>query len=53
MGKLTEVQLDRILALVREGRSLIEIADDLGVDYLVVSGLKLSGLYSRVSGAGR
>lgn len=47
-GKLTEKQLDRILGLVREGRSLGEIADDLGVDYLVISGLKLGGLFRRV-----
>jgi hypothetical protein len=47
-GKLTEDQLDRIVELVRAGRSLTEIADDLGVTYLVISGLKLGGLFRRV-----
>jgi hypothetical protein len=47
-GKLTEAQLDRILELVKAGRSLREIADDLEVNYLVISGLKLGGLFRRV-----
>lgn len=48
-GKLSEHQLDRILELIREGRELVEIANDLGVDYLTISGLKLGGLFRRVS----
>jgi hypothetical protein len=47
-GKLTEAQLDRIVELIKQDASLTEIANDLGVSYLVVSGLKLGGLFRRV-----